>query len=463
MHDKRRYVKSSWIVLVLALAPAAPAHAGELVAPGVADGALALTAGGSPRVAYVTGRKLVVASRSSGGTWSRARVARLPDALGVVVGIAVSRSGSTAVLAEASSGRWLTLAWRERRSWPVFRLVRAVRGGKLGHAGLTLDSRGRPVVAYALWRPSGATFLRLVRRENSRFRARRVTRGGFPPSAAPPAAAPVRLPNGTIRVVEAYGADGSAAIDWMPLRNDWLGQFLYSSPLGTLAGFVAAAAAPDGVVHAAWTEAFPTLGEVGVVLAAHGESVESDVVVTHAALAGLALDGTRPLLAVNDWVTAGEAGLPGDELVPAGRLRTASGDVDELDGALVGIAVDAAGSRHVLDVTDEGLWWYRETRPTPHVSLSATPRPGAIALSGRVSAGSGLVTLYRERPGERRVAIASAPLAADGSFAAEDTPGPGQFLYRAVYAGAGLPAASLLRTAVAQAPDRAEAFPQAAR
>src|SRR2546429_272000 len=84
--------------------------------------------------------------------------------------------------------------------------------------------------------------------------------------AAPPAA-PVVMRNGTVRVVEAYGGSGgSAAIDWVPQRTDWLGQFLYSSPLAALAGGVSAAAAPDGAVHAAWTVGFPTLGTLSVVL-----------------------------------------------------------------------------------------------------------------------------------------------------------------------------------------------------
>jgi hypothetical protein len=440
MHDKRRYVKSAWIAGVVALAHAAPAAAGELVAAGIREGALAVTPAGSPRVAYVTGRSLIVATRSNAGAWTRVRVARLPTSPGRVAGIAVSRNASTAVLAEDPAGRWLTLAWRERSSWQVFRLVRRVRSGRLGHGGLTLDSRSRPVVAYAVWRRTGATFLRLVRREKGRFRTRGVTRGGFPPSSVPPAAAPVRLPNGKIRVVEGYGSEGSAVIDWMPLRNDWLGQFLYSSPIGTLVGPVAAAAGPDGTVHAAWTEIFPSLGETGVALATHGEDVESTVILEHALLGGLTVEAGGPLVAASDSV----------DFVPLALLRAANGAVDELDGTVAGVAVDGSGRRHVLDAADGDLFWFRGSATTPHVSLTAAPRPGAVALSGRVSEGSGAVTIYRERPGEQRVAIASAPLAADGSFTAQDSPGPGRFLYRAVYSGAGLPAAALLREPVGQ-------------
>ena len=447
MHDKRRYVKLSSIAVAAALAPAAPAAAGELVAARVGDGALALTTSGSPRVGYVARRTLVVASRSSGGAWSRVRAARLRTP-GRIAGIAVSGTGSIAALAEDRRGRWLTLAWRTRGSWRAFPLVRSLRRGTLGRAGLTLDARGRPAVAYALRRPTGATFLRLVRWRKGRFRTRGVTRGGFPPSPIAPAAAPVRLPNGTIRVVEAYGAEGSAAIDWMPRRTGWLGQFLYSSPLGTLAGPVMAAAAPDGTVQAAWSEAFQRLGELEIVLAAHGESVEAGVVVTHAVLGGLALERGAPLLGANDWVDVD------DGLVPFAFLRAASGDTQELDGVLTALAVGGAGTRHVLDVTSEGLWWFHEERATPRVSLEAAPQPGAVALSGRVSAGSGTVKIYRERPGEPRIAVASAPLAADGSFAALDAPGAGRFLYRAVYSGAGLPAAALLRAPVEQRPAR---------
>jgi hypothetical protein len=85
------------------------------------------------------------------------------------------------------------------------------------------------------------------------------------------------------------------------------------------------------------------------------------------------------------------------------------------------------------------------------VSLTATPVPGGVALSGSVSgAAGGSVTLYRESAGGR-AAIASAPLSTDGSFGPIDDAPSGPAFYRAVYVdpATGVPIAMLLRSAVA--------------
>jgi hypothetical protein len=428
----------------LAALAAAPAASAELVAPGVHDGALALGPGGIPRVAYVSGRELWLATRAAPAAWRRARVALLPSDTGSVAGLEISRSGRPAILAEDRGGRWLALAEPAGRGWRLTPLVRRpAAGAALGPAGLAFDARGAPVVAYALRRPDDRTFLRLVRRAGARYRTFGVTRQGFPPSRIPPAAAPVVLPGGAVRVVEAYGAGPAAAIDWMPHGADWLGQFLYSSPLGALAGPVAAVAR-GAVVYAAWTTAFPSLGGLGVVLAAHTRPVRSAVVLEGARLAALALGPTGPELGAVVEVDAGSGALA------AGLLRSPDGSLVELDGALLGLAVSRSGARQALTDAGEGLSWFAETAGAARgVELAASSAPGGVALSGHVlGATAGAVTIYRESPGAPRVAVASAPVGADGSFVAADAPGPGPRFYRAVYDAGGLPLAALLRAPV---------------
>jgi len=431
------------VLAVVALAGPVAARA-EVVVPGIASGALAIAPDGSPRVAYVEGAELMLASRVESG-WTSERVAALPGAGGTITGIAVSPSGRVAALAEARTGRWLVLYERGAHLRRLTSLV--APGVRIGRAGLALDRRGLPVVAYAEWRPSFNTFLRVVRFERGGYRARRVTRRGFPPSTIAPAAAPVAMRNGTVRVVEAYGGSGgSAAIDWVPQRTDWLGQFLYSSPLAALAGGVSAAAAPDGAVHAAWTVGFPTLGTLSVVLARHGRLAESSLVLDDAVLAGLALTPAGPVLAATDVVDGA------DGILTAAILRDPAGATLELDGAAASVAAAPDGAAQVLLARDGALEWYAVPAAAPRVTLTAVSAPGGVALSGTVAgATSGSVTLYRERPGTERVAIASAPLSPDGSFSAlDDTPGVPAF-YRAVFTepATGLPAASLLRSALA--------------
>jgi hypothetical protein len=432
------------VALALALPVVARA---ELVAPGVVSAALAAAADGSPRVAYVQGAELMVASRTD-GVWTRDQAAALPAPGGVVAGIAVAPSGRLAVLAEAANGRWLVLY---ERIGPTTRLTsllpRLTAGARIGRAGLALDRRGLPVVAYAEWRPSQRTFLRLLRFQRGRYRSAPVTLRGFPPSDLPPAAAPVVLRSGAVRVVEAYGSGSSAAIDWMPQRSDWLGQFLYSSPIATLAGPVSAAAAPTGGVDAAWTVGFPRLGTVAVVLAHHGTPVQTSVVLDDAVLAGLAVGTGGPALAATELVADGGG------VLTAAVLREPAGSTLELDGAAAGIAASPDGSTQLLLARAGSLEWYpAPAAPEPAVKLAASPIAGGVALSGSVAgATEGAVTIYRERAGAERVAIASAPLAPDGSFAAVDDAADGAAFYRAVFVEpvTGLPVASLLRSAVA--------------
>jgi hypothetical protein len=155
-------------------------------------------------------------------------------------------------------------------------------------------------------------------------------------------------------------------------------------------------------------------------------------------LAGLALGADGPTLAAT--------ALVGDGL-HAAIVRGPDGSTVELDGAAAAIAPGP----QVLLARDGGLEWYALPPALPHVSLTATPAPGGVALSGSVSgATGGSVTLYRESAGGR-VAIASAPLSNDGSFGPIDDAPSGPAFYRAVYVdpATGVPTAMLLRSAVA--------------
>src|SRR5207244_11463882 len=120
-----------------------------------------------------------------------------------------------------------------------------------------------------------------------------------------------------------------------PQRNDWLGQFLYSSPIGALLGGVSASAGADGV-YAAWTVGFPRLGKIGVVLAHHGRPVQSSIVLDDAVLAGLALGAAGPVLAATAVVDAGAA------ILSAGVLRDAGGAAIQPAGAAGGVAAAPA-------------------------------------------------------------------------------------------------------------------------
>jgi hypothetical protein len=173
-------------------------------------------------------------------------------------------------------------------------------------------------------------------------------------------------------------------------------------------------------------------------------SSATDLPLRSARLAALAAGPTGPELAAVAEVDAGTGALA------AGLLRAPDGGLVELDGALLGVAVAGSGTRQVLTDAGDGLSWFAEDPAgARRVELSASPAPGGVALSGRVEGGAGgTVTIYRELAGTARVAVASAPIGADGSFAAADASGPGPHLYRAVYAGGGLPVAALLRVPV---------------
>ena len=428
-----------------ALALSLPAAARAELVPGTAgalDGALALSADGVPQVAAIVGGRLVLASRG-GDVWTTSTAPALPSARAFVAGLAAAPGRRVYALVEEASGRWLVLAERGGSGWRLRVLVRHPGGGALlGLAGLTLDGAGRPVVAYALVYPTQKTLLWLVRPDRrGRYRARAITRAGFPPSRSAPSAAPVVLPGGEVRVVETFSG---AAIEWAPIGRTWEGQFLHASQLGSPAGPVAAAAAAGGV-WSAWTELYPSFGESHVLLTLHRDGERTVVLHRHAFLVALALAGEVPEVAANDYVTDASGGA-----VYAGLVLTGSATL-ELGGKLVGYAAEPGGAaRQLVLAGAAGLEWYRADPLAPvQVTLTAAPAgPGAVALSGAVAGASGgSVELVRERAGAAPEPVATLPLGADGTFAATDVSPAAPLLYRAVYRGApdALPYGSLLR------------------
>src|SRR5439155_8895 len=89
MHGNGRYVKLAWIGLLSALALPAPARA-EIVSPTTGPGLLAVAGDGSPRVAFLSGRDVVVARRTAAG-WTFARAGRAPGQNPVLSGLVVDQ------------------------------------------------------------------------------------------------------------------------------------------------------------------------------------------------------------------------------------------------------------------------------------------------------------------------------------------------------------------------------------
>ena len=185
-------------------------------------GVLAVAADGTPYVAWTIGRVLFVSVRNRQGNWHLTRLGTLPGSNANLAGITIGERPHryVSVLAQETEGRWISLARGSR----VTTIARAGPGSSYGPAGLALDARGRPAVAYAVRRASAQTFLRLATFDSrGKLHRRAITQKGFPTSALPPGAAPV-LVNGHLHVVETYT---SAAIDWAPTaKGGWEGQFL---------------------------------------------------------------------------------------------------------------------------------------------------------------------------------------------------------------------------------------------
>jgi hypothetical protein len=432
MHANRRYVKLAGIGLLAALASVSPAQA-EIIAPMRGPALLAVAPDGSPRVAFVSGRDLVLARRAPAG-WTFARLGRVPGTRPVLAGLVVDGRGRSSVLVEQESGAWLALA----RPGTKLRVVaRPRKGASFGPAGLTLDQSGRPAFAYVLRLGDAKTWLRLVTLDpRGHLRAHGITKGGFPASAQVPGAAPV-LFKGRLHVVETFT---SAAIDWGPKTGGgWEGQFLFASRFGTPAGRVGAAA--DGPnLWSSWTQL--SSDAINVLLTLSADTQETQIVVDHGIFVSLLLDAGLPEVGAYDWVELNNA------FVYAGVLAGPGGPFGELDGRLLGYAAAPGGKRQLLLETASGLEWFEApARPAIRVSLSAD---ASGHLSGRVDGASGgLVQVYRET-GTARTALGNTELAADGSFTFDAAAPTSPTLYRAVYVDpvTNIPYASLLRTPV---------------
>lgn len=421
--------------LVLTL-PAVARAEGPAVA-GARQGALALAPGGSPRIVDLEANMLGFFEPSV-SAWQGGAVVRLPSSNGRIAGFELGRRGTPYVLAEDRGGRWLVLATLARPGWKTVRIARPSGAARLGRAGLALDARGLPVVAYAVRYPSEKTYLRLA--DGLTGRSRSVTRKGFPPSMVAPAATPVLLSSGRTAVVETYSARGTATLFWRQVEGAWWGRFLHAAALGVPIGPVFALASGSGIV-AAWSVAYPTLGQTELFVSRLTDRARTRILADEAQASALALGPEGAEVGAN--VVAG--GLV------AGLIASEDGMTIELDGAVLGLEVGSNGARQLLLAREDGLYAYRAaTRPSTHLNLSAARSGAQVALSGRLDLPTGSVQVYRERPGVARMLVATVPVAPDGTFAALDEPGPEPAYYRAVYDEplSGVPYAALTRTPV---------------
>jgi hypothetical protein len=439
-------------VVAVGLATAGAASA-DLAVRNVQDGMLAVAGGGTPYVAYLRGNSIEVVVRR-GSAWKRMRVARVTKG-STLVAFKAGRRGPV-VLVRGPGSHSLDLFRLSKAGWRKVPIARARSGSRLGWPGLVLQ-RGNAVIAYTRWRRVTHKTALVLTRIDHRGRAHtvQITGSGFPRSFVAPPAVPV-LAGRTVRVIESYGIDGAVGtIEWRPQDGTWKGQYIDAGygdfPVGPLLGAVGGSA-----VYAAWTQALLGAGELPVSLAKHGRSIESDFVLDRAIMTGFGLTRTGPEIAANEWVSAGDLGLPGEAVVWAGVVVNRRVDY-ELDGWLAGLASAPRGTRDVLLARPDGLSWYRLRRaPSVHIELDAIEElNGTVLVTGDVQGGSGSVRLYRERPGSPRELAGSAPLSGDGSFTFMDTPSIGPFVYRAVYTdrATGLPYATLLHEPVGSSPE----------
>jgi hypothetical protein len=406
--------------LLLAALVLPAAGRAELVAPGVTEAALAVARDGSPRVAWIDGRRLLVAAR--GPTWRAAAIATLPSVGGRVAGVS-----ENAVLVEGRRS-WIRLVVRSGNRWRVLTVTNAPKRALLGASGLAIDAAGRPAVAYAIQEANDDTSLHLVRMgTNGRLTSTRITTKGFPKSVAPPAAAPVLLSDRTVRVVETFSQRGANAILWRREGTRWWGRVLHASALGSAALPVYTAAAPQGV-YVAWTIPYPSFGQTNLVLSSHLDRSNSIVLHPNALAAGLVLGPSGPEVAANEPVQGLFAGI------------VTGGAQAEVDGRILGYAATPSGGRQLLLSRPTGLEWF-ELPGAPAVQIVADAE--SWRLQG---ANGGTVTIYEEAAGQPRHSVFEAPVAADGAFSFSLPIVPGAN-YRAVWVdpATGVPYARLLR------------------
>lgn len=442
-------LRSAVLAFAVSLVTAGGASA-EVVARGVEDGSLALGAKGAPSVAFIRGSALVVATRSPSGRWAQAKAATVPSGSGVMA-FKIGAAGPV-VLVEGGDSRSLLLVRRKSIGWQTIRLVGGLPAAvQLGWPGLALNRGGLPAVGYTRWNSSTLNSRLLLARVDAKGRVstRPITSQGFPKSLVPPPAAPVFF-GGRVHVIESYGYRGVlGTLEWFPQRRSWTGFGLDSGVGDFPIGPVLAGLSPSGILHAAWTESVSSFdNSAPVTLAARRKVATSRFVLDRALTTGLALPSSGPEVAANEWIGPDELGVPGNGYLWAGTIVYGKAQV-ELDGWLAGLALAPRGGRDLLLGGPEGLRWFRTPRRlTTRVTLQATGAGGSVALSGRVSGVSGgRITLYRERPGERRRAIGRATLSG-GSFSFSDRPTAQPIVYRAVYVdpASGIPYAALLRS-----------------
>jgi hypothetical protein len=443
-------IRTAAMAFVVALVAVGGASA-EIVARGAQDGMLALNAKGSPSVAFVRGSNLVVASRSAPKRWAQVKAAAVSPG-SKVMAFEIGAAGPV-VLVQSNDAREILLVRRRSVGWQTIDV-----GGKLpppvqlGWPGLTLDRRGLPVIGYTRWNSSTLNSRLLLARLDAkgRINARSITSEGFPQSIVPPPAEPV-LFRGRAHVIESYGYRGVlATFEWMQQRRTWIG-FGLDAGLGDFpVGPVFAGLSPGGVLHAAWTESLAYFGGTPVTLAMRHRVASSEFVLDRALTTGLVLPASGPEVAANEWVGPDDFGVPATDNLWAGTIVHGRIQV-QLDGWLAGLAIAPRGGRDLLLGGNAGLRWFRSPRRlVTRMNIEATDEGGSVAVRGTVlGVAKGTVTIYRERPGERRRPVGRASLNG-GSFSFVDRPSTRPPLYRAVYTdpATGIPYAALLRRPV---------------
>src|SRR5262249_29425100 len=102
---------------------------GELAVPKVQDGMLAVSPGGAPYVAYVSGNRLEVAARGPGGVWTRQRATRVTRG-STLVAFKAGRGGPV-VLVRGAGSHSIDLVRRTTSGWQKIPVARAPSGRRL--------------------------------------------------------------------------------------------------------------------------------------------------------------------------------------------------------------------------------------------------------------------------------------------------------------------------------------------
>jgi hypothetical protein len=419
----------------------------EIVARNGTGGLLALNAKGVPSVAYVRGTRVLITTRAGKENW-RAVTAASTTPGTTVRAFKIGPAGPVA-LVQSSDDRALSLVRKNGKRWQTIRIATVGTTMALGWPGLALDAKGLPAVAYARWNSLNLnTQLQLVRVDaRGKPSTQSVTRGGFPRSMVPPSAAPVFVA-GRLRVVEAYGFDTvTGAFEWYPNGKTWTGLGIDVSrgefPVGPLlAGLL------QGRLYAAWSISMAAFEATPVTLAERiATTASSEFVLDRALTSALALPASGVEVAANQWVTADELGLGGENVVWAGTVVKGE-DTVELDGWIGGLAVAPNGGRDVLLERGGNLEWYRSpSQLATSMRIRAFPGSGGVEIDGTVrDANGGHVTIYRERVDGTREIAGTAQLSS-GSFSFTDTSPARPLVYRAVYTapGSGIPFGALSR------------------